>query len=105
QRDRRYFDVYLPGEVEDEGRLEHLIYYLDVSGSVTDAQAMRFNSEVKYIKDTFNPKKLTLAQFDTRITWERTFLEDDPFDEIVIIGRGGTHLEPVRQHMIKHRPT
>jgi len=104
-RDRRYSDVYLPGEIEDQGRLEHLVYYLDVSGSVTDAQVIRFNSEVKYIKDTYNPKKLTLVQFDTRITWEKTFLEEDPFDELVVIGRGGTDLRPVRAHMIEHQPT
>lgn len=104
-RDRRYADVYLPGEIEDEGRLEHLIYYLDVSGSVTDAQAVRFNSEVKFIKETYNPKKLSLVQFDTRITWQKTFLEEDTFDEIVIIGRGGTDFRPVRAHMIENKPT
>jgi predicted metal-dependent peptidase len=104
-RDRRYNDVYLPGEIEDQGRLEHLIYYLDVSGSVSDAQVIRFNSEVKFIKDTYQPRKLTLVQFDTRITWEKTFLEEDPFDELVVIGRGGTHLGPVRDHMIQNKPT
>lgn len=104
-RDRRYGDIYLPGELADEGRLEHLIYYLDVSGSVTDAQVIRFNSEVKYIKEIFNPKKLTLVQFDTRITSEKTFLEEDPFNELVVIGRGGTDLHPVREHILKHKPT
>lgn len=104
-RDRRYPNIYMPGDVEDTGKLEHLIYYLDVSGSVTDAQAVRFNSEVKFIKDTFNPKKLTLVQFDTRITDEKEFLETDPFDEIVIIGRGGTDLRPVHAHIIKSQPT
>jgi predicted metal-dependent peptidase len=104
-RDRRFADIYLPGEISDEGRLDHLIYYLDVSGSVTDAQVVRFNSEVKYIKDTFNPKKLTLVQFDTRITSEITFEENDPFDELVVIGRGGTMWAPVRAHIEQHKPT
>ena len=102
---RRFQDIYLPSRFEDEGRLDHLIYYLDVSGSVTDAQVIRFNSEVKYIKETFNPKKLTLVQFDTRITSEKTFLEEDAFEELVVVGRGGTDLTPVREHMIEHRPT
>lgn len=102
---RRFSDIYLPSRYEDEGKLDHLIYYLDVSGSITDAQVIRFNSEVKYIKDTFNPKKLTLVQFDTRITAEKTFLDNEPFDELVVVGRGGTALEPVREHMIEHRPT
>lgn len=102
---RRYAEMYLPDRDEDDGRLEHLIYYLDVSGSVTDAQVLRFNSEVKYIKEIYNPKKLTLVQFDHRITSEKTFLEEDSFDEVVVVGRGGTHFEPVRQHMIDHKPT
>lgn len=104
-RDRRYREIYLPGEEEEAGKLEHLLYAIDVSGSVTDAQVVRFNSEIKFIKERFNPKKLSVIQFDTRITWEKTFTEDDPFDEIVVIGRGGTNLEPVREHIIKTKPT
>ena len=104
-RDRRYQDIYLPGEVEDEGRLEHLIYYLDVSGSISDNDIVRFNSEVKYIKDVFKPKKLTLVQFDTRITKTVEFEEDEPFEELVVVGRGGTDLRPVREHILEHKPT
>jgi len=102
---RRFQDIYLPHRFEDDGKLDHLIYYLDVSGSVTDAQVIRFNSEVKYIKDTFKPKKLTLVQFDTRITQERSFEEEEEFSELVVIGRGGTDLTPVREHMIENKPT
>lgn len=102
---RRFHDIYLPHRYEDDGKLDHLIYYLDVSGSVTDAQVIRFNSEVKYIKDTFKPKKLTLVQFDTRITQERSFAEEEEFVELVVVGRGGTNLTPVREHMIEHKPT
>ena len=102
---RRFHDIYLPSRVEDDGKLDHLIYYLDVSGSVTDSQVIRFNSEVKFIKDTFKPRKLTLVQFDTRITQEKTFLEEDDFVELVVVGRGGTDLTPVREHMIENNPT
>ena len=102
---RRYSDLYLPSRFTDDGRLEHLAYYLDVSGSVSDHDVLRFNSEVKYIKETLNPVKLTLVQFDTRITQERIFTENDLFDEIVVVGRGGTSLRPVRQHIIDNKPT
>lgn len=105
KRNRRFPDFCMPSIVTDEGRLEHLIYYLDVSGSISDQEVLRFNSEVKYIKETFNPKKLTLVQFDTRITEETVFEEDDPFEKIVVVGRGGTDLVPVREHIIKHQPT
>lgn len=102
---RRYRDMYLPSLQEDESGLEHLIYYLDVSGSVSDGEVVRFNSEVKYIKETFNPHRLTLVLFDDRIQREYDFYEEDEFDEVVIVGRGGTNLAPVREHMLEHRPT
>lgn len=102
---RRYRDMYLPSLQEDESGLEHLVYYLDVSGSVSDDEVVRFNSEVKYIKETFNPHRLTLVLFDDRIQREYDFYEKDEFDEVVIVGRGGTNLAPVREHMLEHRPT
>lgn len=104
-RDRRYSHVYLPSLMEDENGLEHLIYYLDVSGSVSDAEVIRFNSEVKYIKEQLKPKKLTLVLFDDRIQREYVFEEEDVFEEVVVVGRGGTSLGPVRDHMLEHKPT
>lgn len=98
-------ELYLPSRFTDDGRLEHLIYYLDVSGSITDHDLIRFNSEVKFIKDTFNPVKLTLVQFDTQISHEMVITENDQFEEVKIVGRGGTCLVPVREHIIKHKPT
>lgn len=102
---RRYQDMYLPGKVKDESRLDHLCYYMDVSGSVSSEDITRFNSEVKYIKDTYNPEKLTLVQFDTEITNQIVIEEHDQFEKIRVIGRGGTYLEPVREHIEKHKPT
>lgn len=103
---RRHTTMYLPSRVEDEeGRLDHLMYFLDVSGSISQMDELRFSSEVRYIKQEFNPRKLTLVQFDTRIHEERVFLEDDPFEELVIMGRGGTCLRCVHDLIEKHNPT
>lgn len=102
---RRYPDIYLPSTFTDDGRLEHLIYYLDVSGSISNHDILRFNSEVKYVKETFNPQKMTLVQFDTQIQKEDVLEEDDDFKKVVVVGRGGTCLVPVREHIIKHKPT
>lgn len=102
---RRYQDMYLPSLVDDNEGLEHLIYYLDVSGSITDEDIIRFHSEFKYVKDTFAPEKMTMVQFDTVIQKEEVFLKDDPFEETHVIGRGGTSLVCVREHIIKHEPT
>lgn len=102
---RRYSDIYLPSLQEDTGALDHLMYFLDVSGSVSDGEVIRFNSEVKYIKETYNPKRFTLVLFDTIIQKVIEFYENDPFEEIVIVGRGGTSLVCVRDYMIEHKPT
>ena len=101
---RRYQDMYLPSK-GGSNRIECLNYYLDVSGSVTDSQVIRFNSEVKFIKDVLKPKKLVLIQFDTRITSITEFGENDPFEKLVVVGRGGTDLRPVRQHILDTKPT
>jgi predicted metal-dependent peptidase len=102
---RRYCDMYLPSRFTDDGRLEHLNYYLDVSGSITAQDILRFNSEVKFIQTVLKPEHLTLVQFDTKITNVKEFHESDPFDEIKVIGRGGTCLIPVRDHILKTEPT
>ncbi|MNO13125.1 hypothetical protein D3C76_27510 [compost metagenome] len=102
---RRYSDMYMPSREEDEGRLEHLAYFIDVSGSVSDADVVRCNSEIRYIKEELKPKKLSLFLFDTRITKEYIFEEDDPFDKLVIVGRGGTSFEPVREKINEIQPT
>lgn len=102
---RRSEEIYLPSLYWDEARLDHLIYYLDVSGSCSNQDVLRFNSEVKYIKDVLNPRKLTLVQFTTKIIHEQTFEENDPFEETIRYGTGGTSFVDVRRHMLKHRPT
>lgn len=101
---RRYDDPLLPGLSGYNG-LEHLIYYLDISGSVTDEQVALFNAEVRYIKTQLEPELLTLVTFDTEIHDEITFEKEDPFEKLVITGRGGTDLEDVFEHARKHKPT
>lgn len=101
---RRYTDIILPGKTGRNG-LEKLNYYLDVSGSVSEEEVLRFNSEVKYIKDTFNPETLTLVLFDHKIEKIIEIDEDDEFDKVEILGRGGTSLGPVYSHIHKTNPT
>ena len=102
---RRYQDMYLPSLQSDEQRLTCLHYYFDVSGSVTDQMIKRFNSEVKYIKDTFNPEKLVLVMFDTKIHEVYEITENDVFDRIKVTGRGGTCLQCVHRHVEETKPT
>lgn len=103
---RRYSDIYLPSlQVMDEGKLDDIAYIFDVSGSITDNQIHRISSEIKYIQEVLNPKKLTVIQFDTIIQDVKVFHEGDPFEEIEVKGRGGTSLKPVRQWIEENKPT
>lgn len=105
RRNRRYQEMYMPSSFMDEGRLNHLMYFQDVSGSVTNADITRFNSEIYHIKTIYNPKKLTLVQFDDGITKVDIINEEDDFQEIEIKGRGGTNWEPVKAYIEEHKPT
>lgn len=102
---RRYTDIYMPSDMENEGRLEHLIYFFDCSASVEHSQIVRFNSEVRYVKDMYNPAKMTLVLFDTMIHEVFEITEEDHFDKIVVKGRGGTSLVCVRDYIEQHKPT
>jgi predicted metal-dependent peptidase len=105
RRNRRYLDCYLPGRVPDEGRLAHLAFFLDVSGSISEAELNRFNTEIKYIQEQLIPEKLTLIQFDTRIQNIQEYKEGDVFEKLEMIGGGGTSFRPVHQWIEKNRPT
>lgn len=100
---RRYTDPLLPGKAGISG-LSLIHYYLDISGSISDQEIKRFNSEVKYIKETFNPEKLVLVTFDTVLNDFYEFEEDDEFERIIITGRGGTDLREVWEHAKTHMP-
>ena len=101
---RRYDDIYLPSLLSDNG-LEHLLYFFDVSGSVTKAQADRCLTELASLHSSLRPEKITLATFDTKIQDVYDFYKDDLIEQIEIQGRGGTSLEPVYEMIVKDRPT
>lgn len=105
RRNRRYQDIYMPSRQSEENRLEHLAYIEDVSGSITKNNKVRFNSEVKYVWEVLQPKKLTLIQFDTEIQNVRVYNEGDNFNHVEMFGGGGTNLVPVREWIEKNEPT
>lgn len=101
---RRFQDVYMPGRTGQEG-LAHLRWYLDCSGSVTDAQLKVYNSEVAGAKTAHNPELMTVTSFDTslRDTWE--FAQDQNLMGLEFHGRGGTCLKEVFEDIRKHKPS
>jgi len=101
---RRYEDEYLPSMLGDN-KLDHLIYYIDVSGSVTPEQVRALFSECRYIHEECKPKKVTMRTFDTQLHDSWVIEEGEPFAEFQIVGRGGTCLKCVHADIKRHRPT
>lgn len=101
KRNKRFPSIYMPSQIKEE-TLPTINYYIDVSGSVTDAQIRRFNSELHYLMQTYSLDKLNIIQFDTSITKE-TEVTSLNIPQIVV-GRGGTSLECVKKHIEKTKP-
>ena len=90
--------LILPGRYPKRGhlnRLTHLVYALDVSGSITKQQAQQFHDSVRTIKELLNPEKLTVLFFDTRIVLEKTFTDKMKYANIQVKAGGGTSLTAV----------
>ena len=88
----------LPGKYPRKGhrnRLTHLVYALDVSGSISQTEVKQSNNAVATIKRLLNPEKLTVLFFDTRITFEKTYRDRDPYIDLKVNGGGGTNLTAV----------
>lgn len=100
---QRSQDVYLPAKFGDNG-LEHGLFATDVSGSISDRDMLRSNSEAKGIYDEFNPERLTLVTFDTEIQNIKDLHAGDSFDSMEITGRGGTDLSNVYEYALIHEP-
>lgn len=97
--------TYLPSlSKNNEGGLIHIAFIGDSSGSITKAQLVRINSEAHYMKKRFNPEKFTMINFDDEIRMIFEMTRQDPFNEMKVVGRGGTDLSCVRQWLIDNKP-
>lgn len=101
---RRHDDIYLPSMLSDNG-LTHLLYFFDVSGSVTDEQTAACLSNLIALHKDLQPERITLITFDTKIQGEWDFYREDLIEQIEITGRGGTSLAPVYERIVKERPS
>lgn len=87
-----------------KNKLIDLHFYLDTSCSVTDEEINLYNSEIRYIKNYFNPKKIFISCFDTELYDQHTYTENDPFNTLKIKGRGCTDFKKVIKHIKKTKP-
>lgn len=102
---RKIRSVYLPSLVKNsEGGLTRIAFMGDSSGSITKSQGVRINSEGAFIKKRFNPELFDMINFDDDIRMVKTMTRQDRFEDMPWIGRGGTHLGPVRQWIIENKP-
>lgn len=97
----------LPGRVKRKhksNRLAHLIYALDVSGSITEIQAQQFHDSVRTIKELLNPNLLTVLFFDTQIKLIKTFKDTEPYTKISVEAGGCTCLKAVYKYIATRDP-
>lgn len=97
----------LPGRVKRKhksNRLAHLIYALDVSGSINESTAQIFHDSVRTIKELLNPSLLTVLFFDTEIKLIKTFKDTQPYGKIVVQAGGCTNLDKVYAYAATRKP-
>lgn len=102
---RRSFDFYLPGRNRSKNKLTNLTYYIDTSCSMTHKQEQVIISEIVYVKKTYNPEIINIVQFDTRIHSEQKITSLNQLTDFNLVGRGGTSLRCVHEHIEKTKPT
>ena len=72
-----------------------LVVAIDTSGSVSDDEAQQFLGEIADICEDVQPSTVHVVQCDYRIHKVDTFERGDEFNVGRIVGRGGTHFQPV----------
>lgn len=86
-------EFYLPTQYSES--LQHITIAIDTSGSITKKQLTEILSEIVYIKEAFNPKRLTILDCDHEI---HNIYNVDEYTEVQTLkftGGGGTRFEPV----------
>lgn len=100
---RRYFPKFhLPGLYSES--LMNLAVAVDTSGSVTNADFLRFISEVHCILRMMKPEQITLIQFDTAIKEVAQVRSVQELSKVKFSGRGGTLIAPVLEWVNEHKP-
>lgn len=100
---RRFFPKYhLPTLHSDA--LVDLAIAVDISGSVSDADFKQMISDIASVLRMMKPKKITLIQFDTRITNICNVRNIKELMQVKFVGRGGTEIGPVIEWANVNKP-
>jgi predicted metal-dependent peptidase len=100
---RRFFPKHhLPSLYSEV--LGHVAFFADLSASVTDAQVLRYISEVGGVMKQLRPKRLTLGSFDTDVRGVEDITNIGQLAQTTFTGRGGTDIGPVLAWAKQHKP-
>lgn len=94
---------YLPSR-QSRNKLMDFEVFTDISGSETDEDFLRYVSELHGIITKFKPGKITLSQFDTRITQTDVVKTVEDLAKVKFHGRGGTIITEVLNRIEKTKP-
>lgn len=103
---KRYMpDMILPSLYSES--MAEIALAFDTSCSVSDEELKRYVTEVDYIIKRLEPKRVTVASFDTKVQRIDVLDKGDPISKVKLVGRGGTDLFPVFKHYNKpkNKPT
>ena len=100
---RRHFPKhYLPSLYSNS--LVNVTIAVDTSGSVSDADFLRFISETNGILRMMKPERITLIQFDTELKSIDHLKSVTDLMQVSFSGRGGTHIQPVIEWANENKP-
>ncbi|UAW01133.1 metallopeptidase domain protein [Vibrio phage BUCT194] len=80
-----------------------LVIATDESCSVSDEDIKLYKGAIQAIKDEFNPEKLTVMGFTTRVEHTTVIAQDAEIDNINFRAHGGTHIPAVMEYIEKEK--
>ena len=95
-------EYYVPSAYSE--RLCNFYFFFDVSGSVDNHQASQVVGELGHIKETLNPEKIELVEWDDTIVSARTIDDSTDVNDIDFHGGGNTLIGPVIDYINTHQP-
>lgn len=100
---RRFMPIIMPSLAGIQ--LSEIAFAYDMSGSVSDQDTTRYQSELVGVLKFLKPDSLRLVQFDTAIISDNLITSLKVLANIKLCGRGGTDINPLMEWAKKHKPT
>lgn len=72
----------------------HGVLSVDASGSVSDEELRKYVREIAGLIEMCSPDKLTIMVHDAKVHYIREWEHGDEFNDLKIVGRGGTNIQP-----------